>query len=112
MTRWSFWWAPSPTTCASPTSRRFAFCALRFTETARAHICKAGGEFITFFQLTQCGANTLLLRGPKNARDSVKHFGASGVPNSRTNSTVETLVVLFTVKSHSNKLFLLENKKK
>eukprot|EP01083_Nonionella_stella_P139401 425185_1 len=62
-------------------------CALRFTETARARICKAGGECITFDQLAlsaPCGANTLLLRGPKNARESVKHFGAPGVPNSST----------------------------
>ena len=63
-------------------------CALRVTETARARILKAGGEIMTFDQLAliaPTGANTVLLRGPKNAREAVKHFGrAPGVPNSST----------------------------
>eukprot|EP00897_Mesotaenium_endlicherianum_P000815 jgi/Mesen1/10734/ME000090S10188 len=63
-------------------------CALRFTETARARILKAGGECITFDQLalrSPTGSNTVLLRGPKNAREAVKHFGrAPGVPHSST----------------------------
>ncbi|KAF2309922.1 hypothetical protein GH714_005649 [Hevea brasiliensis] len=52
--------------------------ALRFTETARARIEKAGGECLTFDQLAlraPLGQNTVLLRGPKNAREAVKHFG-------------------------------------
>jgi large subunit ribosomal protein L18e len=52
--------------------------ALRFTSTARARIEAAGGECITLDQLalrSPTGANTLLLRGPKNAREAVKHFG-------------------------------------
>ena len=52
--------------------------ALRFTATARARIEKAGGECLTLDQLAKKapeGANTLLLRGPRNARESVKHFG-------------------------------------
>ena len=52
--------------------------ALRFTATARARIEKAGGECLTFDQLalrSPTGANTLLLRGPKNSREAVKHFG-------------------------------------
>ncbi|KAG6121737.1 hypothetical protein E4U13_004005 [Claviceps humidiphila] len=52
--------------------------ALRFTSTARARIIKAGGEAITLDQLAlraPTGSNTLLLRGPKNAREAVKHFG-------------------------------------
>lgn len=52
--------------------------ALRFTATARARIEKAGGECLTLDQLAlraPTGANTLLLRGPKNAREAVKHFG-------------------------------------
>ena len=52
--------------------------ALRFTATARARIEKAGGECMTLDQLAMkapTGANTLLLRGPKNAREAVKHFG-------------------------------------
>ncbi|KAI3873775.1 hypothetical protein MKX03_009860 [Papaver bracteatum] len=52
--------------------------ALRFTETARARIEKAGGECLTFDQLAlraPLGQNTVLLRGPKNSREAVKHFG-------------------------------------
>ena len=52
--------------------------ALHFTATARARIEKAGGECLTLDQLAlraPTGANTLLLRGPKNAREAVKHFG-------------------------------------
>eukprot|EP00245_Coleochaete_scutata_P010739 TRINITY_DN3853_c0_g1_i1.p1 TRINITY_DN3853_c0_g1~~TRINITY_DN3853_c0_g1_i1.p1 ORF type:complete len:188 (-),score=28.52 TRINITY_DN3853_c0_g1_i1:453-1016(-) len=63
-------------------------CALRFTETARARILKAGGEVMTFDQLAlkaPTGSNTVLLRGPKNAREAVKHFGlAPGQPHSHT----------------------------
>ncbi|KAJ4957182.1 hypothetical protein NE237_013965 [Protea cynaroides] len=62
--------------------------ALRFTERARARILKAGGECLTFDQLAlraPLGQNTILLRGPKNAREAVKHFGrAPGVPHSHT----------------------------
>ena len=58
--------------------------ALRVTETARARILKAGGEILTFNQLAlvaPTGANTVLLRGPKNSREAVKHFGsAPGAP--------------------------------
>ncbi|KAJ3683687.1 hypothetical protein LUZ60_013914 [Juncus effusus] len=62
--------------------------ALRFTETARARIEKAGGECLTFDQLalrSPLGKDTVLLRGPKNAREAVRHFGpAPGVPHSHT----------------------------
>ncbi|KAL8531002.1 hypothetical protein ACS0TY_007854 [Phlomoides rotata] len=62
--------------------------ALRFTETARARIEKAGGECLTFDQLAlraPLGQNTVLLRGSRNAREAVKHFGpAPGVPHSHT----------------------------
>lgn len=57
---------------------KVTIAALRFTATARARIEAAGGEAITLDQLalrTPTGANTLLLRGPKNAREAVKHFG-------------------------------------
>ncbi|XP_058078976.1 large ribosomal subunit protein eL18y-like [Magnolia sinica] len=61
--------------------------ALRFTETARARIVKAGGECLTFDQLAlraPLGQNTVLLRGSKK-REAVKHFGkAPGVPGSHT----------------------------
>ncbi|KAF4977736.1 hypothetical protein FZEAL_5784 [Fusarium zealandicum] len=52
--------------------------ALRFTATARARILAAGGEAITLDQLAlraPTGSNTLILRGPKNAREAVRHFG-------------------------------------
>ncbi|TYJ21233.1 hypothetical protein E1A91_A08G051100v1 [Gossypium mustelinum] len=68
--------------------------ALRFTETARARIEKADGECLTFDQLAlraPLGQNTVLLRGPKNAREAVKHFGpAPGVPHSHTKPYVRS----------------------
>ncbi|KAL0232410.1 hypothetical protein PCE1_002751 [Barthelona sp. PCE] len=57
---------------------KLTLCALRVTEAARARIEAAGGEVITFDQLAlraPKGENTVLLRGPKNAREAVKHFG-------------------------------------
>ncbi|EED21763.1 60S ribosomal protein L18 [Talaromyces stipitatus ATCC 10500] len=57
---------------------KLSIAALRFTATARARIEKAGGEVLTLDQLAlraPTGSNTLLLRGPKNAREAVKHFG-------------------------------------
>eukprot|EP00940_MAST-03C_sp_MAST-3C-sp2_P003634 g3634.t1 len=56
-----------------------SICALRFTETARARILKAGGSCLTFDQLAlqdPKGSNTLLLRGRRTARTAFKHFGA------------------------------------
>ncbi|TMW63625.1 hypothetical protein Poli38472_002566 [Pythium oligandrum] len=57
---------------------KLTIAALRFTETARARITKAGGECLTFDQLAlraPKGANTVLLRGVKTAREVYKHFG-------------------------------------
>ncbi|KAI8672378.1 60S ribosomal protein L18A [Fusarium falciforme] len=57
---------------------KVSVAALRFTSTARARITAAGGEAITLDQLAlraPTGGNTLILRGPKNAREAVKHFG-------------------------------------
>eukprot|EP00931_Biecheleriopsis_adriatica_P115178 TRINITY_DN90_c0_g1_i1.p1 TRINITY_DN90_c0_g1~~TRINITY_DN90_c0_g1_i1.p1 ORF type:complete len:189 (-),score=45.47 TRINITY_DN90_c0_g1_i1:33-599(-) len=63
-------------------------CALRFTETARARITKAGGECLTFDKLAMrspLGKGTVLLRGPVKSREAERHFGkAPGVPNSKT----------------------------
>lgn len=64
-------------------SRIFEFpkttvAALRFTAGARAKIIKAGGEAITLDQLAvkaPKGQNTLILRGPRNSREAVRHFG-------------------------------------
>uniref|UniRef100_A0A0A9W4Z0 Large ribosomal subunit protein eL18 n=1 Tax=Lygus hesperus TaxID=30085 RepID=A0A0A9W4Z0_LYGHE len=60
-------------------------CALRFSRNARQSITAAGGECLTFDQLAMVaptGKNTYLLRGRKSGRESVKHFGAAGVPGS------------------------------
>jgi ribosomal protein L18E len=57
---------------------KVSVAALRFTATARARILAAGGETLTLDQLAlraPTGANTLLLRGPKNSREAFKHFG-------------------------------------
>lgn len=47
-------------------------------------LLQAGGEILTFDQLAlqaPTGSNTVLLRGPKNSREAVKHFGpAPGEP--------------------------------
>ena len=57
---------------------KLSVAALRFTKTARARIVASGGECLTLDQLAlraPKGSNTILLRGPKNAREAVKHFG-------------------------------------
>ena len=62
---------------------KLTVCALRFTETARARIVKAGGECITFDQLAlrrPTGADCVLLRGSLKARKAFKYMGAAGVP--------------------------------
>ncbi|KAJ3191396.1 60S ribosomal protein L18 [Dinochytrium kinnereticum] len=64
---------------------KLTVAALRVTQGARERILKAGGEILTFDQLAlraPTGKNTVLLRGPKNAREAVRHFGAPGVPGS------------------------------
>lgn len=69
-------------------------CALRFTASARARILKSGGECITFDQLAlraPRGQRTVLLQGPRKAREAVKHFGkAPGVPHSNTKPYVRS----------------------
>jgi large subunit ribosomal protein L18e len=52
--------------------------ALKFTAGAKATILKAGGEAITLDQLAlraPKGQNTLIVRGPRNSREAVRHFG-------------------------------------
>ncbi|KAL0220592.1 hypothetical protein RCL1_000446 [Eukaryota sp. TZLM3-RCL] len=69
---------------------KLTVCCLRITDTARARILKAGGEVLTFDQLAlraPTGSNTVLLRGPTDSREAVKHFpgkngGAPGLPGS------------------------------
>merc|ERR1712118_137133 len=72
---------------------KIAVCALRFTNTARARITKAGGECLTLDQLAlkaPTGENTLLLRGCKSHRETAKHFGAPGVPQSHVKPYVRS----------------------
>jgi large subunit ribosomal protein L18e len=60
--------------------------ALKFSKSARARIIKAGGEALTLDQLAlraPKGSNTVLLRGKKNAREAVRHFG---IPGAKTSS--------------------------
>ncbi|ESX01895.1 hypothetical protein KL918_004868 [Ogataea parapolymorpha] len=52
--------------------------ALRFTAGAKATILKNGGETLTLDQLAlraPTGSNTLTIRGPRNSREAVRHFG-------------------------------------
>merc|ERR1719263_1999822 len=73
---------------------KVSVCALRFTETARARITKAGGECLTFDKLAlraPLGQGTVLLRGPVKARKAERYFGkAPGVPNSTTRPHVRS----------------------
>ena len=73
---------------------KLSVCALRVTKTARARILKAGGEILTLDQLAvraPRGENTVLLQGPRNAREACKHFGrAPGVPHSHTKPYVRS----------------------
>jgi len=67
--------------------------ALRFTETARARITKAGGSCLTIDELIMkapSGANTLLLRGP-TMREAKRHWGAgAGIKGSHTKPYVRS----------------------
>lgn len=56
---------------------KLSICALDFSETARVRVEKAGGECLTFDQLalrSPTGADTVLLRGRRHAREVYKHF--------------------------------------
>merc|ERR1712142_1275006 len=67
--------------------------ALHVSEKARERILKAGGEILTFDQLAlraPTGKNTVLLQGRRTARTANRHFGAPGVPNSKTKPLVRT----------------------
>merc|ERR1719474_2041872 len=72
---------------------KMTVCALRVTEKARERILKAGGEIMTFDQLAvraPTGKNTMLVQGPRKAREAVKHFGAPGPPHSPTKPLVRS----------------------
>eukprot|EP00605_Chrysophyceae_sp_TOSAG23-4_P002616 GSChrysophyteH1.ASY1.ANO1.2888.1 assembled CDS len=70
--------------------------ALKFTDEARKAITRAGGECMTFDQLALAdpkGSNAVLLRGSKNSREAVKHFGHStSVDNPHTHDGVKPYV--------------------
>ncbi|KAG2114770.1 60S ribosomal protein L18 [Suillus discolor] len=57
---------------------KLSVAALRFTRAAKERILNAGGEALTLDQLAlraPTGSNTVLLRGKRNTREAVKHFG-------------------------------------
>jgi len=57
---------------------KLSIAALKFTRAAKERILNAGGEAITLDQLalrSPTGSNTILLRGKRNTREAVKHFG-------------------------------------
>lgn len=57
---------------------KLTVAALRFTRSAKERILNAGGEVLTLDQLAlraPTGTNTVLLRGKRNSREAVKHFG-------------------------------------
>ncbi|KAL7423063.1 hypothetical protein Q5752_002362 [Cryptotrichosporon argae] len=61
-----------------PVVPKLSVAALRFSNAARARITAAGGEALTLDQLAlraPTGSNTVLLRGKRNVREAVKHFG-------------------------------------
>ncbi|KAL7410897.1 60S ribosomal protein L18-B [Mrakia frigida] len=57
---------------------KLTIAALRFTRSARERIVAAGGEALTLDQLalrSPKGANTVLVRGKRTAREAYRHFG-------------------------------------
>jgi len=57
---------------------KLSIAAIRFTASARARIEKSGGEVLTIDEVATrapTGSNTVLLRGSRNSREAVKHFG-------------------------------------
>merc|ERR1719348_1221242 len=63
----------------------------KMTVVALHVILKAGGEILTFDQLAlraPTGKNTVLLQGRRTARLANRHFGAPGVPGSKTKPLV------------------------
>ncbi|KAJ2851390.1 60S ribosomal protein L18 [Coemansia brasiliensis] len=73
---------------------KLSVAALHVSQSARARILNAGGEILTLDQLAlraPTGSNCVLLRGKRNVREAVKHFGrAPGTPNSHTKPYVRS----------------------
>lgn len=61
-----------------PEVPKLSVAALRFSKAAKDRIIANGGEALTLDQLAlraPTGSNTVLLRGKRNVRDAVAHFG-------------------------------------
>nr|XP_060623044.1 large ribosomal subunit protein eL18-like [Anolis sagrei ordinatus] len=73
---------------------KLKICALRVTKVARTRILKSGGQIMTFDQLAMAapkGQGTVLLSGPRKAREVYRHFGkAPGTPHSHTKPYVRS----------------------
>ncbi|XP_004077973.2 60S ribosomal protein L18 isoform X2 [Oryzias latipes] len=73
---------------------KLKICALKVTDGARRRILKSGGQVMTFDQLalaTPKGHGTVLLSGPRKAREVYRHFGkATGTPHSHTKPYVRS----------------------
>ncbi|XP_003225100.1 large ribosomal subunit protein eL18 [Anolis sagrei] len=73
---------------------KLKICALRVTKGARTRILKSGGQIMTFDQLAMAapkGQGTVLLSGPRKAREVYRHFGkAPGTPHSHTKPYVRS----------------------
>uniref|UniRef100_A0A3P9KME7 Large ribosomal subunit protein uL15/eL18 domain-containing protein n=1 Tax=Oryzias latipes TaxID=8090 RepID=A0A3P9KME7_ORYLA len=82
---------------------KLKICALRVTDGARRRILKSGGQVMTFDQLalaTPKGHGTVLLSGPRKAREVYRHFGkATGTPHSHTQLIVLSIIQL-ALRSH------------
>uniref|UniRef100_A0A8C3QN78 Large ribosomal subunit protein uL15/eL18 domain-containing protein n=1 Tax=Cyanoderma ruficeps TaxID=181631 RepID=A0A8C3QN78_9PASS len=78
---WGVFWADFGDGCPQ-------VCALRVTRGARSRILRAGGSILTLDQLAMAspkGKGTVLLSGPRRAREVYRHFGkAPGTPHSHT----------------------------
>nr|ADD38370.1 60S ribosomal protein L18 [Lepeophtheirus salmonis] len=73
---------------------KLTICALRVTDGARKRILSNGGRVMTFDELAlehPTGKGTVMLQGPRKAREAEKHFGkAPGVPDSHTKPYVRS----------------------
>lgn len=84
---------------------KLTIAALRFTRSAKERILNAGGEALTFDQLAlraPTGANTILIRGAKNNRESFKHFGM-GTIFLLTLLSITMLIRLISLGPHKHK---------
>lgn len=72
---------------------KMTVAALKFSRSARDRIISSGGEALTLDQLSlksPTGSNAILLRGKRNSREAVKHFGIPGRPGSHVKPYVRS----------------------